>query len=256
MRGVFIPAALAALLAAACATGPDPSPRALNVYAAVSLREPLLRSREAMSRRAESAIVFNFGASNHLARQIISARKADLFLSADETQMDLLEREGLLEGGTRIDFLSNGLVVVVPEAAVIPIREPADLGSPSILRLSLADPAGVPAGRYAREWLRNAGLWKSLEDRVIPALDARAALAAVESGGVQAGVVYATDAALSRKVRVVYRVPREEGPEIRYAAALLAGTPSPARARTILDFLRSREAGEIFESYGFSLLGR
>ena len=110
----------------------------------------------------------------------------------------------------------------------------------------------MPAGAYARRWLERAGAWEAVRERVVPALDVRAALAAVESGNVPAGIVYATDAAVSRGVRVALEVPAAESPRIVYVAALLAGAGEAARA--FFAQLRSAEAAATFRRFGFEVL--
>jgi molybdate transport system substrate-binding protein len=153
--------------------------------------------------------------------------------------------------GTRVAFLSNRLVVVAPRDGGPAIHGPADLAAPAIARLSLADPDAVPAGKYAKAWLARSGVWEAVKDRVLPGVDVRAALAAVESGGAQAGVVYATDAALSSRVKVVYEVPVAEGPRITYAAAAIAGRPFLDRSRALLACLEEDRSREVFRRYGF-----
>lgn len=244
-------AGAALLLMSAC--GPAGSGGdGVDLYAAVSLRQPLVESRARLEAVAGAPVNFNFGASNDLARQIVAARRADLFLSADEVQMDVVERAGLVAPGTRRRILSNRLVVVVPrDAPARRIEGSGDLVAPWLERLSIADPAGVPAGRYAKAWLQSAGLWERLRGRIVPAVDARAALAAVESGGAQAGVVYATDAALSERIRVVWKVEGPGAPEITYAAAVLKDAAHPEAARRLLDFLDGGGAEEVFGRFGF-----
>jgi molybdate transport system substrate-binding protein len=249
---LVVVSALAILSLLACASPADLRENDLTVYAAVSLREPLLQAKERLEREAGAPVVFNFGASNDLARQIVAARRADVFLSADEIQMDLVERAGLIEPGTRRRILSNSLVIVVPRGKGPPLVEgPEDLAGPQVALLSMADPSGVPAGRYAKEWLEAAGLWEQVRGRIAPAIDARAALAAVESGGAQAGIVYRTDAALSRRVKVVYEIPAADGPAIAYTAAVLRGASPTESAGTLLGFLAGAGAEEIFGRYGF-----
>lgn len=242
-------AALVAFLALA-ACGSSGHRDSVDVYAAVSLREPLLAARERLEAAAGAPVSFNFGASNDLARQALAARRADVFLSADEIQMDVVEEAGLVIGATRRTLLTNALVIVTrPGGPVIAV--PEDLAGEAVSRLSIADPSGVPAGRYARRWLEGARLWDRLAPRIAPAIDARAALAAVESGGAQAGIVYATDAALSDRVQVALRIPPDRGPAIRYAGAVLAGGGPEEGARLLLAFLSGDGAREVFGSYGF-----
>jgi molybdate transport system substrate-binding protein len=141
-------------------------------------------------------------------------------------------------------------VVVVPASSGLVLGAPGDLVR--VRRLALGDPQAVPAGVYARTWLESAGLWGSLADRVVPTLNVRAALSAVESGNVDAGVVYRTDATLTRRVRVAFEVPREQGPRIVYVVAPLSGTGRAAR--DFVAHLRSAEAARVFEKHGFLVL--
>lgn len=248
--------AAAALLASAALAGAGPLASAdarageLVVFAAASLSDALREIGVAWQGRTGQAVVFSFGASGDLARQIRAGAPAAVFISADAAGADALVRAGLVRAADRVELLSNRLVVVVPAGSPLVLRRASDLAA--LPRLALADPANVPAGAYARQWLERAGLWNALRERVVPTLDVRAALAAVESGNVPAGVVYATDAALSRRVRVALEVPAPEGPRIRYVAAALTGAGPPARV--FLDNLRSAESGAVFRRFGFAVL--
>ncbi len=165
--------------------------------------------------------------------------------------MDEVQAAGLVRPGDRVDLLSNRLVVVVPSGATTALPAPEDLAR--VRRLALGDPQAVPAGIYARQWLEKRGLWERLRDRVVPTLDVRAALAAVESGNADAGIVYETDAAISKRVRVALEVPEAEAPRIVYPAALLA-TAKGAPPRAFFESLRSPEARAVFERLGFEFL--
>jgi molybdate transport system substrate-binding protein len=226
------------------------------VYAAASTRDALLALQPLFERTQPAAMVFNFGSSGDLARQIIAAARADVFLSADEIEMDRVRDAGLLATDTHRVLLSNQLVVIEPAASLSLFSVPfstAQLAQPALSRFSLADVRTVPAGRYARAWLESRGVWNALAGRVVPAIDVRAALAAVESGAVGVGIVYRTDAALSSKVRIVLAVPPEEGPYISYPVSVIAGRPpmATALARQFLDFLATDAAQRIFEDAGF-----
>lgn len=221
------------------------------VYAAASLRDVLHRLAPACEKALDARLVFNFGASSDLARQIEAADKADVFLSADEDWMDRVARSGLLDAASRRSLLSNRLVVVGPAGSALRIGSPSDLGAPGVRRIALANPEAVPAGKYARAWLEKTRVWSSLADRVVPALDVRAALAAVESGAADLGIVYRTDAAISSKVRVLYEVPAEEGPRISYAVAALGTRPHLEKARRVVACLAGPESMATFERFGF-----
>lgn len=224
------------------------------VYAATSTRDVLLELEEDYERSHGVELTFNFGSSGDLARQIVAAAQADVFLSADEQEMDRVEAAELLLAGTRRSLLSNQLVVVEPAdspSCFAAPFDPAQLARPEVERLSLADVESVPAGRYAKAWLEGRGIWDAVVSRVLPGVDARAALAAVESGGAQAGIVYRSDAARSSRARIVHEVPLDEGPEISYPVAVLADRTHAAQARAFAEFLASPAARATFEARGF-----
>ena len=221
------------------------------VFAAASLTDALQEIGRAYEASSGNKVVFSLGASSDLARQIQAGAAADVFFSADSAQMDALERAGLVRARERVDVLSNVLVVIVPSDATSALHSATDLVS--LRRIALADPEAVPAGVYARRYLESAGLWETLKDRVIPTLDVRAALAAVASGNADAGIVYRTDAAASRRVRVAFEVKREQGPKIVYVLAPLASSPRPA-ARDLIRYLLSAEARRTYERQGFLVI--
>ncbi len=224
----------------------------LHVLAAASLTEALKEAAAPWEKATGNKVVFNLGASNDLARQIRAGAPADVFFSADKLQMDGLERDGLVRAADRVDLLSNTLVVVVPVASPARLTAPADLTS--LKRLALADPQAVPAGVYARTWLESLGLWARVERQVIPALNVRAAVSAVESENAEAGIVYKTDAAISKRVKVAYEVPRAEGPAIVYPLAQVATSRKPATG-AFVRHLQSASAREVFVRFGFLVLG-
>lgn len=240
-------------LAATCTAPPD----RLVVFAASSLEDVLgAVSSELAGAEALQEPVFNFAGSNVLARQIEAGAVADVFLCADEAWMDALEERDLLLPGTRRTVVSNRLVVVAREDASFEMREIGDLAELDMRYLALGDPEAVPAGRYARRYLESVrhadgSLWQAVRSRIAPAPDVRAALALVEADPSLVGIVYASDALSSRRVRVLYAVPLDEGPAIRYAGAVLRRAPRADRARTYLRELSGPEARAVFERYGF-----
>jgi molybdate transport system substrate-binding protein len=149
--------------------------------------------------------------------------------------------------------LGNSLVVVVPSGSTLQIKSASDLTNAGIKQIALADPRAVPAGVYAKGWLTRQQLWPAVEPKVIPTENVRAALAAVASGNVELGVVYKTDAAISKDVKVAYEVPRADAPDISYPMALVKGSPQPEAAKKFLDYLSSEEAGQVFTRFGFLL---
>jgi molybdate transport system substrate-binding protein len=236
----------------AAAATPTP-PEEASVFAAASLADALAGVGSAWTKASGHRAVFNFGASSDLSRQIRAGAPADVFFSADSAQMDALEREGLVRRSDRHDLLSNTLVVIVPAASSATVAGPRDLAA--FKTIAIADPQAVPAGVYARTWLEGLGLWSELLPRVVPTLHARAALNAVESENAEAGIVYRTDAAASKRARVALEVASAAGPRIRYAVAPLVRSPRHATASAFVAYLRSPDARAVFIRHGFRWLG-
>jgi molybdate transport system permease protein len=244
---------LAILLLAAACHQTDRAGAPPTVFAAASAGDALDEIARAFEMAGGVRPRLSFAASSTLARQIETGAEADLFVSADETWMDYLERRGFLRAETRTDLLANRLVLIAPAASTLTLTlaPRADLAGGFKGRLSVGDPAHVPAGRYAREALERLGLWDSVKDRLAPAEDARAALQHVALGETELGIVYATDAASTRKVRVVAAFPESSHAPIRYPVALCRDA-RPA-ARRFYDFLFNDESRRIFEKHGFAV---
>jgi molybdate transport system substrate-binding protein len=223
----------------------------IQVAAAASLTDALKEIAGTYTAATGDKPIFNLGASSMLARQIEEGAPADVFLSADEAKMDALAGKGLIAPNTRRALLHNSLVVIVATDSPLKITAPAALAGDGIKRLALGEPQTVPAGIYAREFLTRVGLWEAVQPRVLPCDNVRAALAAVESGNAEAGIVYKTDAAISKKVRVVFEVPAAQSPIISYPGAVVAATKQPEAAKKFLDYLASDAAKHVFEKFGF-----
>lgn len=205
-------------------------------FAAASTRDALTEIAKGTSVR------FGFGGSGDLARQILAGAPADLFLSADAARVDQLEQAGLV--ASRHDLLGNRLVVVVASASKL--SSPADL--PSVGRLAMGDPATVPAGTYGKKWLEAQGLWSAVAKHVVPTLDVRAALSAVESGAADAAIVYRSDLSIAKSLRVAFEP--EGQPKIVYPLAVLKHAGPAARA--FAGRLSGDEGRAVFTRWGFS----
>jgi molybdate transport system substrate-binding protein len=222
----------------------------VRVFAAASLSDVLKEIARGYEQASGDKVVFNFGGSNFLARQIEAGAPADIFFSADEAQMNALEKKGLIVRETRRNRLANSLVIVVAKDSDIQIKSAQDLASPKVKRLALADPAGVPAGIYARQYLQKQNLWGPLAAKIVPTENVRAALMAVASGNVEAAIVYKTDAAISKKTAIAFAIPAAETPSIRYPVALLKGSNARASSK-FLAHLFSTNATALFRKHGF-----
>jgi molybdate transport system substrate-binding protein len=224
----------------------------LAVFAAASTQQALTEALHDFEAATGVAVRASFLASSDLAVQIAHGADADLFLSADERWADYLADKGLV--GRRRDLLGNRLVVVVPADSALQVRTLADLAQPGVRRLAVALDS-VPAGRYARTALQKAGVWKKVEDRVLEAGSVTAALTYVARGETDAGLVYATDAASSTKVRQALVVPTDLHAPIRYPLVLIRRAhPHPVAGR-LYDYLGTdRAALAAFRKAGFTIL--
>lgn len=225
----------------------------VTVFAAASLTESLQQIAADYEQSSGDKIIFNFAASGTLARQIEAGAPADIFFAADETKVATLEKKGLLVSGTRKSLLGNSLVIVTPPDAAA-IHSPADLTNAVIQHIALGEVKSVPAGTYAKAYLETIGAWPAVKGKIIPCENVRAVLAAVESGNVDAGMVYKTDAAISKKVKVAFEVPAADAPKISYPLALVNNSPEPAAARKFLAHLDSAAATKVFKQFGFVVL--
>ena len=226
----------------------------VTVFAAASLTDALKEEAAAYEKQSGDKIVFNFGASSLLARQIEEGAPVDVFFSADEVKMDALETKGLILKETRRSRLSNSLVIVVTSDSTLDLKSPADLAGPSVKRIALADPKAVPAGIYAKTYLEQKKLWPAVEPKVVPTDNVRAALAAVESGNVEAGMVFKTDARVSKKVRVACEIAAVDGPKISYPLAVVKDSKQVEAAKRFVQYLASDDATNVFEKHGFVVL--
>ena len=222
----------------------------VTVFAAASLTDALKQIAADYEKSSGDKIVFNFAASGTLAGQIEAGAPADIFFSADEAKMDVLATKGLLINESRKDLLGNSLVIVtLPDQATV--HSPADLTNVAVQRIALGEMKSVPAGTYAKMYLEKLGVWPAVESKIVPCENVRAVLAAVESGNVDAGFVYKTDAAISKKVKVAFEIPAADGPKISYPVALVKDSPQPEAAKKFLAVLDSDAAAAVFIHFGF-----
>ena len=223
----------------------------LNLYAAASLADALQDIAKTYEPASGDKLAFNLAASSALALQIKNGAPADVFFSADEAKMDDLAKAGLVADDTRRSLLSNTLVIVVNADGGAAIAAPADLAKTSVGRIALAEPQTVPAGIYGKAWLQKTGLWKKIIDKIVPTENVRACLAAVEAGNADAGIVYKTDALISKKVKIAFEVGLAEGPKISYPLAVVKDSKHAAAARKFTAYLAGPEARAVFLKYGF-----
>lgn len=243
---------VAILLLGAClslSTPARPDAERVTVFAAASLADAL---GEVLPRERFPDVSLSFASSGLLARQIEAGAPVHIYIPAHPRWLDYLETHELVEPGTRAPLLANRLVVIAPRGAELAVEARAgfDFAGAFDGRLAIGDPDHVPAGIYAREALEALGWWDALVKRLAPTPHVRAALVFVERGECSAGIVYATDAAISKRVQIIAELPDSLHSPIRYPVAVMRGRHTPAAAR-LLAHLRSAAATEVFVAHGF-----
>jgi molybdate transport system substrate-binding protein len=226
----------------------------VTVFAAASLKDALDEIESSKVKRGGSKAVIAYAASSALAKQVESGAPADVFISADLDWMDYLEKRKLIRPASRINLLRNELVLIAPARSTIALSVAPNFPLAAHLgngRLAMGDPDHVPAGKYAKAGLEALGVWPSVSGRLARAENVRAALVFVSRGEAPLGIVYRTDAAADKKVRMVSAFPASSHPPIVYPAAVPTTSRHVAAAEQYLALLKSAEALAIFRKHGF-----
>jgi len=230
-----------------CASAAD-----ITVSAAASLTNAFKEIAQSFeAQHPPTKVLLNFGASGALLQQMAKGAPVDVFASADQETMDAAEKQGLVAAGERRNFVRNTLVLIAPSDAKLALQQLGDLRQAAVTRVALGNPASVPVGRYTQHALQAADLWTALTPKFIHAQTVRQALDYVARGEVDAGFVYATDAALMKdKVRVVLEVPLDQ--VISYPLARTTGAAGKDEAKRFVDFVLSGAGQSILGKYGFA----
>ncbi|MBE9059831.1 molybdate ABC transporter substrate-binding protein [cf. Phormidesmis sp. LEGE 11477] len=239
-------------------TAPSPA-TTLTVSAAASLQDALDAIAPQFSQAYPNiTIEYNFGSSGALQQQIEQGAPADIFFSAATEKMDKLAAKRLINPASRRDVLANSLVLIAPVDSQLAITELSQLESakinPLIDRLAVGEFRSVPAGQYAQQALKSFQMLEPLQSKFVFGNTVRNVLGAVESGNAELGIVYATDAALSEKVKVLSTVPPQSHSPIVYPIAAVEGIAEPDVAQTFIDFLLSEQIQSTFVEFGFDRL--
>lgn len=254
---VLLSALLAAKVSpAALAAEQKAAPVRITVSVAASLKDALTEIAGQFGRtRPDIEVAINSGASGALELQIEQGAPADVFISASNEEMDKLAAKNLLLNGTRLDLLQNSMVLIVPANAKT-VTDFRDLARSDVRVVALGDPRTVPAGRYGQEVLTSLGIYDAVKSKLVLATDVRQVLAFVETGNADAGLVYATDAAITRSVKVVAEAPAGSHMPIVYPAAVLRDSQHPDAARAFIAFLKGPGARAVFVKDGFKPAGQ
>ena len=245
----------AVLAVALCLAGPAARAADLTVFAAASMKNALDAVDAAFTKANGASVAASYAASSALAKQIEEGAPADIFISADTDWMDDATQKGAIRPGTRIDLLGNRLVLVTQAGNPLVLDIGPGMKIADALaggRLAIPETASVPAGKYGKAALTKLGVWDAVAGHLAPAENVRAALGFVSRGEAPLGVVYATDAASDKGVRIVGTFPADSHPPIVYPVAVTAASKSP-QAQAYIEFLAGAAAKPLFEAQGFTV---
>jgi molybdate transport system substrate-binding protein len=222
----------------------------LTISAAASLQDALLKIKTDFEKKYPNLKVnYNFGASGSLGQQISLGAPVDLFFSAAEDKFNILVRKGLIDKDQETDLVGNDIVLVVPKNVQNGINSFKDLYKAK--KISIGTPETVPAGKYAEETLKKINLWNSVDQKIVYAKDVRQVLTYVETGNVDAGIIYKTDAMHSSKVKIISTANPNTHEPIIYPVGVIKNSSHSKEAKIFYNFLQNKDSLKTLENYGF-----
>ena len=253
MKKIFLFLAMLSLILTGC--GEEKISNELHISAAASLTDAMKEiSAEFEKENPDIKIIFNVGSSGALQQAIENGGETDLFFSAAQKQMDALEKSNNLVEGTRKNLLENEVVLIVPTDSDKNISSFTDLTQENINRIALGEFKGVPVGQYSEEILNNLGILDTIKSKIVFGSDVRQVLSWVETGDADCGIVYATDAAISDKVKVVAVAEKNLHKPVIYPAAIIKTSKNLDAAKKFLNFVETEPAKNIFSKFGFKVI--
>ncbi len=229
----------------------------LNISAAASLTDALKEVNSLYAQENPNVTITpNLAASGTLQKQIENGAPVDVFISAAAAQMDALQEQGLILDATRKNLLNNKIVLIVPSDSTLGLTSFEGLTDDKVKKVAIGDPESVPAGKYGQQAFDELGITAQIQPKLILGSDVRQVLSYVESGNVDAGIVYSTDAKTSTKVKVVASAPDDINAKVVYPMAVIKASTNQAAARDYENFMFSSQAKAVFEKYGFSSAGK
>lgn len=230
--------------------------KTVTVLAAASLTDVMGQIEERYEEKhPDIDLIFSFAGSGALQSQIEEGAPADVFISAATRQMDALNDEGLMVSSSIRELLLNKVVLIVPSGSSLDLTSFEDVLSDGVNMIGLGETESVPAGKYAAQVFETLGIWDEVQARANFGTDVRTVLSWVETGDVDCGVVYATDAFTSDAVTIAAEAPEGSCDRVVYPAGIVAGSEVADEAEEFLQYLQSAEASSVFESYGFTMAG-
>ena len=250
----FLIVALFSILLFACGTGADniEAKKEITVSAAASLTEIMDELKPIFEEKYNTTLTVNLASSGTLQRQIEEGAPVDVFISASGKKMDILMVKELLDVETRDDLLKNNLVLITNKESSDKVKSLKDL-SKSDVKVSIGEPGSVPAGRYAKESLEYYGYYEGIEGKLIYAKNVKQVLSYVESGEVDAGMVYGSDAVNLKNSVIAQKIDAESHSPIVYPGAVIKASENKESAKEFIEFFKSNEIKELAKKYGFEI---
>ncbi|ARD28982.1 molybdate ABC transporter substrate-binding protein [Acinetobacter lactucae] len=225
----------------------------VTVYAAASLTNAINDLEKIYEKQNNIEVKTSYAGSSTLAKQIEAGAPADIFISADTQWMDYLQNKKLIVANNRINLLGNRLVIITPKGQSLSVKLDKTIDPNKVFtgKICTGDTKSVPVGKYAKQAFTNLGWWSRIEPKLVETEDVRAALNFVARGECQVGIVYATDAAISKNVKVAGVFPENTHSPITYPIGIIKKNPNSTK---FYQFLQSNQAKTVFRKYGFSVL--
>ena len=254
---IFLVLCLLMTVMAGCGTVQQEETQAgveIYVFAAASLTDCMNEIIELYQAESSNTVTGVYEASGTLKKQIEEGADCDIFISANQSQMDALEETGSVNSETRKDLLGNALTLIASEEKADTVMDVQSLLSDDVQVIAIGEPTDVPAGQYAKELFENMGIWEQVQPKLVYAKNVRAVLEYVDGGDADAGFVYHTDAMLLENGMIKGDAPADYYTAVNYPSAIMANAPQPEAAADFYAFLQTDAAKAVFEKYGFTVL--
>lgn len=230
----------------------DTEGKEIIVLAAASLTDVLTELASSYKDTTGVTVTFSFASSGALQTQIELGSPADIFFSAAQRQMNDLEEKGLIDTDTRKNLLENKVVLIAPINSTLNIKSFNDIANPNVKKVGLGEPKSVPVGQYSEEILNSLSILDIVKSKSIYGSDVRNVLSWVETGEVDCGIVYETDAKIANNINIITQAPEGSHKRVIYPIAVINSSNNKEEAQKFIDYISTDSSMEIFKKYGFS----
>lgn len=224
------------------------------VLAAASLTDVLTELGNNYKTETGTTVTFSFASSGALQTQIEAGSPADIFFSAAQKQMNALQEKDLIETDTKKDLLENKVVLIAPKNSALNIKSFTDITNSNITNVGLGEPKSVPVGQYSEEILSNLSILDTVKEKAVYGSDVRNVLSWVETGEVDCGIVYATDAQIAKNIDIIAEAPEGTHKKVIYPVAVIKSSANKEEAKKFIDYISTDKAIEAFKKYGFTVI--